>query len=274
MNKTSLEEVLENDFDGDLVAFLRCIKEIADERRGSIQQQAAKQPSRVTPDTPVVVELKNVNKEYKLSRKNKVSALSNVNLSIYEGEIVAITGPSGSGKSTLLQLIGGIDTPTSGDIVVDGQIINKLSQRKLAKHRLNTIGFVFQFFYLQPFLNVSKNIEVPLMFAKAKRKSRKESVEKVLSSVGTDDRAKHLPKELSGGQMQRVAIARALVNNPKVILADEPTGNLDSANGRNIISLLQKIRDERNTTIIIVTHDPSVANAADRIIKVSDGAVT
>lgn len=270
MPHASLEEILDTVFGGDVTAFEQKTGQLIKSRR--LAKKAPRKPK--MPDTPVILDLLNVCKEYKLGRKNTVQALKNVNLEIHQGEIVAITGPSGSGKSTLLQLIGGIDTPTSGDIIIDGKKVNKMSQRKLAKHRLNTIGFVFQFFYLQPFLTVSRNVEVPLMFAKLKRSRRAELIQKVLQDVDTADRAGHKPSELSGGQMQRIAIARALINKPKIILADEPTGNLDSENGRNIIDLLQRVRDTYKTTVIIVTHDPVVASAADRIIRVSDGVVT
>jgi ABC-type lipoprotein export system ATPase subunit len=202
-----------------------------------------------------------------------VTAVKNVNLEVHEGEIVALTGPSGSGKSTLMHLIGGLDRPSSGEVLVNGQSVGKLHEGKLAHFRNETIGFVFQFFYLQPFLRLDRNIEVPLMFARTKRKTRAAAVADVVDAVDLTDRATFLPKELSGGQMQRVAIARALVNKPKILLADEPTGNLDSKNSMAIMELLQTIRERLGTTIIVVTHDPRVADWADRVIKLEDGQV-
>lgn len=237
--------------------------------------------SRPTPDkkpvpestAPVIIELKQVDRTYRLNRKNHVAAVQGVDLRIREGEIVALTGPSGSGKSTLMHLIGGLDRPSNGEVVVDGQPIHDLGEGKLARYRNQTVGFVFQFFYLQPFLRVSRNIEVPLMFARTKRSSRQEVVRDVIDSVGLNERATFLPKELSGGQMQRVAIARALVNHPKILLADEPTGNLDSKTSESIMELLQSIRQRLGTTMIIVTHDPRVAAWADRTIRLEDGRI-
>lgn len=225
---------------------------------------------RPMPDTPVVVRLQNVSKQYKLGRR-RVDALKNVSLEVREGEFVALTGASGSGKSTLLQLIGGLDKPSEGNIIVDGQEIGRLWDAKLSDFRNKTIGFVFQFFYLQPFLTLRTNVEVPGMFARSKRHDRREQAEKLLEEVGLSERSRHLPRELSGGQMQRAAIARALLNGPKILLADEPTGNLDSKNSHAIIELFQKVRQTFGTTVIIVTHDPVVAAKADRELVLSDG---
>ncbi|PID30536.1 macrolide ABC transporter ATP-binding protein [Candidatus Saccharibacteria bacterium] len=211
-------------------------------------------------------------KSYKLG-KQTIPALSGADLTVYEGEFVALTGPSGSGKSTLLQLIGGLDKPTSGSIVVDGVDIAKLSDTALSHFRNTTIGFVFQFFYLQPFLSLARNIEVPAMFAGGDRRARQQRVASLLEQVGLSDRATHLPKELSGGQMQRAAIARALLNQPKLLLADEPTGNLDSANSQSIVDLFDDIRTKYGTTIIVVTHDRSIARRADRTVSLVDGKV-
>lgn len=221
-------------------------------------------------DAPTVVELTNVAKVYKLGRQ-KVEALKDVSLTIRQGEFIAITGSSGSGKSTLLQMIGGLDKPSGGTLLVDGQNIQKLSDRKLSVFRGQTIGFVFQFFYLQPFLRLQTNLEVPAMFARTKRKNRRVRVDKLAAAVGLDDRLRHLPRELSGGQMQRAAIARALLNQPKLLLADEPTGNLDSVNGTAIIDLFEQVRRNFNTTIVVVTHDAAIAARADREIKLKDG---
>ncbi len=219
-----------------------------------------------------LVEIKQVNKTYKLGRQ-KVEALKGVSLDIFEGEFVAITGASGSGKSTLLQLLGGLDKPTTGSINIDGHDIARLSDKNLSKFRNKTIGFVFQFFYLQPFLKVQTNLEVPGMFSRTPKKVRREKATSLAKSVGLEDRLSHYPKQMSGGQMQRAAIARALLNEPKLLLADEPTGNLDSQNGNSIIDLFEKIRDEFGTTIVVVTHDENISSRADRKIIVRDGAV-
>lgn len=220
----------------------------------------------------VVVRLEHLHKSYKVGH-TKVNALNDVNLTIYKGEFTAITGTSGSGKSTLLQLIGGLDKPNSGIIEVTGQNIAKLRDAKLAQFRNRTIGFVFQFFYLQPFLNLQTNIEVPAIFARTKHHDRTARSTELAKIVGLGDRLKHLPRELSGGQMQRAAIARALENNPSILLADEPTGNLDRTNALAIFNLFKKIRDEQGTTIVVVTHDMELASMTDRSITMNDGAI-
>lgn len=220
----------------------------------------------------IIAKVDGISKTYKVG-KASVAALKHVSLDIYKGEFVAITGTSGSGKSTLLQLIGGLDKPNEGTISISGQNLAKLSDAKLSTFRNRTIGFIFQFFYLQPFLNLQTNIEVPAMFARTKRKTRSARSEKLAMGVGLSDRIKHLPRELSGGQMQRAAIARALQNNPSILLADEPTGNLDRTNALAIFKLFRQICDKQGTTIIVVTHDLSLAGAADRIIDMSDGAI-
>jgi ABC-type lipoprotein export system ATPase subunit len=225
------------------------------------------------PKGPVLISATDVHKDYKVGKQH-VAALNGVSLEIHEGEFVAFTGPSGSGKSTLLQIIGGLDKPSGGSVVIDGQDIAKLSDRKLSQFRNKSIGFVFQFFYLQPFLSVQTNVAVPGIFARMKPQEYKARSSELAAAVGLQDRLQHLPKELSGGQMQRAAIARALLNKPKLILADEPTGNLDSTNGEAIIELFEKVRKEFGTTVIVVTHDPKVAAHADREIVLRDGKVT
>jgi ABC-type lipoprotein export system ATPase subunit len=221
---------------------------------------------------PVLIKADNLSKSYKVG-KQRVAALNNVSVEIHEGEFVAFTGPSGSGKSTLLQLIGGLDKPSDGTIAVDGHDLTKLNDRNLSRFRNQTIGFVFQFFYLQPFLRLQTNLEVPAIFARIKSKDRAGKAKELAQSVGLEDRLSHLPKELSGGQMQRAAIARALLNKPKLILADEPTGNLDSVNGKAIIELFEQVRKDFGTTIIVVTHDPKIAAHADREIVLRDGEI-
>lgn len=219
-----------------------------------------------------VISVQNVSKAYKLG-KQTVHALRDVTLSIRRGEFVAITGASGSGKSTLLQLIGCLDKPTTGNVIIEGAITTKLSNNKLSDLRQKSIGFIFQSFYLQPFLSLDDNLAVPAMFTSEKKTEINGKVERLLRQVGLTDRAKHFPKELSGGQIQRAAIARALINNPHIILADEPTGNLDSTNSKAIIDLFRAIRDELGTTVIIVTHDAEIARQADRTIQLKDGAI-
>lgn len=222
--------------------------------------------------TPPLIETQGLSRSYRVGSTD-ISALHDVSLHIQRGEIVALTGSSGSGKSTLLQLIGGLDKANEGSIRIAGKNITNLRGLQLARYRRLTVGFVFQSFYLQPFLSVRRNIEVSLMFAGIPRDKRAAVIDEVLKAVGLEDRADHLPKELSGGQMQRVAIARAIVNRPQILLADEPTGNLDSANSERIMQLFTDIRNRYGTTIIIVTHDPLLAAQADRSITLKDGGI-
>lgn len=255
-------------FDGDNDALLKAVRAYAEQKASPKKRPAARDMS----NAETLLEIANVSKTYKIGRQ-KLEVLKGVSLSIKKGEFVAITGASGSGKSTLLQLLGGLDTPTSGDILFDGANLAKMSDSRLSDFRRNTIGFVFQFFYLQPFLRLEKNLEVPGMFARTKRAARREQVLDLATTVGLGDRLQHYPKELSGGQMQRAAIARALLNKPKILLADEPTGNLDSVNGKAIIELFERIRDELGMTIVIVTHDAEIAARADREIILKDGVM-
>lgn len=252
-----------NLYDGDAERALEAISDYS---------HAMRAKRAVTPTGAVLVALQDVKKTYKIGRQ-RVHALGGITLQIHQGEFVALTGESGSGKSTLLQLIGGLDKPTEGSVEVDGVNLQKLRDGKLSTFRNKTIGFVFQFFYLQPFLRVATNLEVPAMFARADRKTRKLTAERLAKAVGITDRMSHLPRELSGGQMQRVAIARALLNNPKILLADEPTGNLDSVNGAAIIELFELIRKKFGTTIVVVTHDNHIAARADREIRLKDGVI-
>lgn len=221
-------------------------------------------------NSEIIVRVEQVTKTYKMG-KTHVEALKEVTLDIHKGEFVAITGTSGSGKSTLLQLIGGLDKPSGGTVTVKDQDLKKLRDGKLSRFRNRTIGFVFQFFYLQPFLRLQTNIEVPAMFARTKRSVRGLKSHETAETVGLVDRMRHYPRELSGGQMQRAAIARALQNDPEILLADEPTGNLDRANATAIFELFKQIRDERGATVVVVTHDLALAGMADRAIHMSDG---
>lgn len=219
---------------------------------------------------PIAIKATNVIKKYKVG-KQIIRAIDDVSVDIHEGEFVALVGPSGSGKSTLLHLLGGLDKPTSGEIVVGGKNVSSMNDRQLSKFRNQTIGFVFQSFYLQPFLTLRRNIEVASMPQRMGRAERKLRIESLARQVGLYDRLSHRPHELSGGQIQRAAIARALLNRPAIILADEPTGNLDSTNSRDIISLFQQIREQYHATIIIATHDNEIAAQADRVIALKDG---
>lgn len=201
-----------------------------------------------------------------------VKALDNVSFSVEKGEFLAIIGPSGSGKSTLLHILGGVDVPTSGSVVINQTDISNLDETALAIFRRRQIGLIYQFYNLIPILTVQENLTLPLLLDG--RKSDKKQIDTLVKRLGLENRLDHLPNQLSGGQQQRVSIGRALVNNPALMLADEPTGNLDSENSKEIISLLRQFNKEFNQTVIIITHDEKIANSADRVITIEDGKIT
>ena len=201
-----------------------------------------------------------------------VKALDNVSFSVEKGEFLAIIGPSGSGKSTLLHILGGVDVPTSGSVVINQTDISNLDETALAIFRRRQIGLIYQFYNLIPILTVQENLTLPLLLDG--RKPDKKQIDTLVKRLGLENRLDHLPNQLSGGQQQRVSIGRALVNNPALMLADEPTGNLDSENSKEIISLLRQFNKEFNQTVIIITHDEKIANSADRIITIEDGKIT
>jgi putative ABC transport system ATP-binding protein len=218
-----------------------------------------------------LVELRNVSKIYRLGEE-EIRALDDITLDIEEGEFISIIGPSGSGKSTLMHILGCLDSPTKGTIQLDGVRIQDASSRQLAALRNRKIGFVFQFFNLLPKLNVVQNVELPMIYSGIPSKERRQRAMKALESVDLANRAKHRPSQLSGGQQQRAAIARALVNNPRIVFADEPTGNLDSHTGDAILQLFRRLSQE-GRTIILVTHDPEIAAVTPRRIEIRDGKI-
>lgn len=218
-----------------------------------------------------LVELRNVSKVYQLGGE-EIRALDNVTLDIQESEFISIIGPSGSGKSTLMHILGCLDSPTHGTIRLDGTMIQDATPRQLAAIRNRKIGFVFQFFNLLPKLNVLQNVELPMVYSGVRGRERHERSMEALKQVGLENRAKHRPSQLSGGQQQRVAIARALVNRPKIVFADEPTGNLDSHTGEAILQLFCQLSKE-GRTIVLVTHDPEIAAVTPRRIEIRDGKV-
>lgn len=222
-----------------------------------------------------IVALQDVHKVYPLG-ETEVRAVNGVSFEIERGDFISIAGPSGSGKSTILNMIGCIDTPTSGSVVIDGQKTGGLSDREITGLRHKVIGFIFQSFNLVPVLNVFENVEFPLLLGKdaPPKEERAEYVDFLIESVGLTDWRDHRPNELSGGQRQRVAIARALVTKPRIVLADEPTANLDSKTGNDIIELMKKINRELDTTFIFSTHDPTIVDIADHVIRLQDGLVT
>lgn len=254
-------------YDGDIVRLVADIRQFHEK-----QTVKTIKPSHDFSNAPTVISVDNLSKKYKLGG-TVVNAVEGVSLDIKQGEMVALVGASGSGKSTLLQMIGGLDKPSSGTVTVDGEVLGKMRDGKLSRYRGQKIGFVFQSFYLQPFLNVQANIEIPAVFARTKRSERHKQSLSVAEAVGLQDRTKHYGKELSGGQIQRTAIARALMNRPRIILADEPTGNLDQANADAIFELFENARKTYGTTIVVVTHDEDLAERMDRKIRLMDGRV-
>lgn len=217
-----------------------------------------------------ILEVKNLSKIYGKG-DTLVKAVDDVSFTVEQGEFVAIIGPSGSGKSTLLHIIGGVDTPTTGNVIIDGTDITKLKESPLSIFRRRQIGLVYQFYNLIPILTVEENLTLPLLLDG--RKPNKEQIDYLVGNLGLGDRLKHLPNQLSGGQQQRVSIGRALANNPALLLADEPTGNLDSENSKEIVALLRKFNREHNQTVIMITHDERIAQSADRIIAIEDGKI-
>ncbi len=211
-------------------------------------------------------------KTYKMG-ENEVHALNHINLNIKEHEFVSIIGPSGSGKSTLMNMLGCLDVPTSGEYILDNKSIKKMSDDELAEIRNNKIGFVFQGFNLLPKLTAVENVELPLIYQSVSAKERRERATKALEDVGLGKRINHKPTELSGGQQQRVAIARALITNPPLILADEPTGNLDTSSGKEIMEIFKKLNENGNT-IVLITHDNDVAKQAKRVVRIQDGKLS
>lgn len=228
-------------------------------------------PDQVAELNPVI-ETRNLRKKYQMGTID-VSALSGVNLRIERGEFMSIMGPSGSGKTTLLNMIGALDKPTEGKVLISGTDISRLNDNELAELRNREIGFVFQFFNLMTRMSAIQNVEMPMAFAGVSQEARRKRAIGLLENVGLGDRIGHRPTELSGGEQQRVAIARALANNPSVALCDEPTGNVDSETGKEIIEILRKLNREQQQTFVIVTHDSLVARSVDRIAHMQDGLI-
>ena len=218
-----------------------------------------------------MIKLKNINKVYQ-TKTIETLALNNINMDIRKGEFVSVMGPSGCGKSTMLNIMGLIDEPSSGIIEVAGKNITDYNSKAIAKFRNEHLGFIFQSFHLIPDLSIIDNVELPLIYRKLSSKERRERSEEALISVGLKNRMKHFPSQLSGGQKQRVAIARAIVGNPEIILADEPTGNLDSVMGNEVMDILLRLNEENGTTIVMVTHDENMARKTHRLLRLFDGS--
>ncbi|MGA2604966.1 MAG: ABC transporter ATP-binding protein [Verrucomicrobiia bacterium] len=219
-----------------------------------------------------MIRLENISVEYRL-KSERVQALRNVTLHLREGSFEAIMGPSGSGKTTLIQLIAGLLTPTAGEVIVSGENLSAMDDGQISAFRNRTIGFVFQFFNLPSYYNAVDNTALPLVFAGVDERSRRERARALLAEFGLQERLDHKPDQLSGGEAQRVAIARALITNPKIILADEPTGNLDRETGGHMMELLQRINRERSVTVLMVTHDEKAAAFAQRVIHIEKGGL-
>ncbi len=219
-----------------------------------------------------MIELIDVVKKYRVGI-HEVIALNGISLRIEDGEFVAVMGPSGSGKSTLLYLIGCLDKPTSGKVIIDGLDTSKLSDRDLTELRRDKIGFIFQQYYLIPTLTALENVELPMVFKKVPKAERLRRAEELLEIVGLGNKKDRKPNELSGGEQQRVAIARALANEPSILLCDEPTGNLDTKSGKVVMDIIKRLNIEKGVTVVLVTHDPSLSVYADRVIRIRDGRI-
>jgi putative ABC transport system ATP-binding protein len=220
-----------------------------------------------------IIEMKDITKSFYIGTPNQLNILKGIDITVREGEFVSIVGSSGSGKSTLMNIIGALDRPTSGNYILDGTNIDEISDNGLSEVRNKQIGFVFQTYNLIPRSSALKNVELPMLYYGMSRKERKERAEELLDLVGMKDRMGHQPNELSGGQKQRVAIARALANNPSIILADEPTGALDSSTGRLVMDLFHKVHEQEGKTIVFITHNSELADETQRIITLRDGNI-
>jgi putative ABC transport system ATP-binding protein len=223
-------------------------------------------------DDPVLIQIRGVTKTYQRGGET-IEVLHGIDLDLPRGDFVALMGPSGSGKTTLLNLIGGLDTPTAGSIVVDGRRIDRLSSGELSRWRAASVGFVFQFYNLLPTLSAQRNVELPLLLTELSAAERRRHAAVALALVGLEDRARHKPRELSGGQEQRVAIARAIVSDPILLVCDEPTGDLDRATGAEILTLLQMLNREHGKTVVMVTHDPKAAEYASHQLHLDKGTL-
>ncbi len=224
-------------------------------------------------DNKFVIDIQKITKKYFMGSENELTVLKGIDLQVKSGEFVALVGASGSGKSTLMNIIGTLDKPTEGKYLLDGENIHDFSDNKVSELRNQKIGFVFQNFNLISRMTALKNVELPMIYAGVSKKERQKRAMELLEMVGMENRIKHLPNELSGGQKQRVAIARAMVNNPSIILADEPTGALDSKSGKAVVDIFNDLNQNQKKTIIMVTHSQEVANIAQRIITISDGNI-
>ena len=221
-----------------------------------------------------IIELSGIVKKFFIGSPNELTVLKGIDLTVYEGEFVAIVGASGSGKSTLMNIIGSLDRPTEGGYVLDGVKVTDCKDSELSRIRNAKIGFVFQTYNLIAKTNALMNVELPLLYAGVSGKKRSDRAAELLTLVGMEDRMKHLPEELSGGQKQRVAIARAMANDPAIVLADEPTGALDSTTGRLVMDIFHKLHDEQHKTIVLITHSPELAEECERVITLKDGEIT
>lgn len=233
---------------------------------------SVKNVGKYTPDAEAMIQVFDLTKVYQMGEV-KVHALDGISLKVNKGEFVSIMGPSGSGKTTLLNMIGALDNPTNGAVFINGINVAHMNDEQQTSLRLKNLGFIFQFYNLVPVLTAFENVELPLIFAEVPEEIRRERVTKFLELVGLGDRMDHLPSELSGGEQQRVAVARSLSNHPALLIADEPTGELDTKMGREIVDLLRNLNKELKQTILMVTHDPAIGQLAERLLKMRDGKI-